>query len=69
MTTPLDRISAFRQWRSEIVLTIASILGLGGFVHELFLTDNPSWLKILASSAAITGAFGALLNLGGREPK
>lgn len=61
-----DPAAKFAAWRVQVILTIASVLGLGGLGHELFLTSNPSWLKIVASCTAISGQFVSLLNLAGR---
>lgn len=61
-----DPIATFAAWRAQIVFTIAAIIGLGGLFHELFLTQSPSWLKILASCTAISGQFVSLLNIAGK---
>lgn len=59
-------VAKFDMWRVRIVLSLAAVLGLGGLGHELFLTSNPSWLKIVASCTAISGQFVSLLNIAGR---
>lgn len=55
VTSPSDRLATWSRWRLEIALTIASLLGLAGFLHELLLTSHPSWIKLVASGAAIAG--------------
>lgn len=59
----MEKLNTFTRWRTEVVLTLASIVGLGGFIHELFLTGNPNWIKLAASVAAIAGAPAAILNV------
>lgn len=61
-----DTLATFAAWRVQIIFTMAAVLGLGGLAHELFLTTNPNWLKILASCTAISGQFVQLLNLSGK---
>lgn len=56
MTRPTDRLATWSRWRLEIALSVAAFLGLAGFLHELLLTDHPSWIKLVASGAAIAGA-------------
>lgn len=61
-----DTLTSFTRWRTEIILFLAALVGLGGLVHELFLTSSPSALKLTASFVAISGAFAAWLNLIGK---
>lgn len=70
MTKPSsDKLAEWSRLRLEIALTIAAVIGLAGFLHELLLTDNPSWIKLVASGAAIAGAPAALARLSAmREP-
>lgn len=53
---PVDRLSLWSKWRLEIALSVAAFIGLLSFAQQLLLASDPSWIKLIASTAAIAGA-------------